>query len=84
MICCQGITKWFGLLSYFLPIFFKFNGRQSNISCLHILYMIRSWYCKDCDMKTTLVDDMANVTCTNCGKRMTEVSPSLLQKNSYT
>ena len=36
--------------------------------------MMRSWYCKDCDMKTILVDDMANITCTNCGKKMIEVS----------
>ncbi len=36
--------------------------------------MMRSWYCNDCDMKITLVDDMANITCTNCGKKMIKIS----------
>ena len=36
--------------------------------------MIRPWYCKDCDMKTVLVDDMANILCVNCGKKMIEMS----------
>ena len=36
--------------------------------------MIRSWYCKSCDIKTTLIDDMANIACTNCGEKMNAIS----------
>ncbi len=33
-----------------------------------------TWNCTNCEMPMTLVENITNVTCPNCGKRMIEVS----------
>ena len=34
---------------------------------------MHTWNCSDCDMPMTLLENVTNVTCPNCGKRMFEV-----------
>jgi len=33
-----------------------------------------TWNCTNCEMPMTLVENITNVSCPNCGKRMIEVS----------
>ncbi len=33
-----------------------------------------TWNCKNCNMPMTLVENITNVACPHCGKKMVEVS----------
>ena len=41
---------------------------------IHNILLMPIWICTNCDMSMTLTENITNVSCPNCGKKMTQIS----------
>jgi len=41
---------------------------------IHNILLMPIWICTNCDMPMTLAENITNVSCPNCGKKMTQIS----------